>query len=1298
MMAEVTARQHDRGLACPSCTAPNESLWRHCGECGERLVDDAVDEESRTVTIVVSDLQGSTELAEKLDPESLRLVLDRYFDELSTVFTSHGGHIEKRIGDAMVTTFGFPTGREDNALRALRATAEAQQTLANLNERLHAGWGVQLVNRTGIATGTMVSASATGAHRVLAGAALDIAAALEPLAPPLEALVSVETVALAGDAAEFGPVRMLTSRGGRELPAQQLLTVVTDDGDTVDGGTADADRCASCGSRRQSGATWCINCGLTLDTAARRAESRRMLTILFADLSLVHTIDDVTAPDERAAMVRVFDTARGILERHGGTVENFIGDAVMAIFGLEQRREDDALRAVRAATEMQDRLLDLREVLERDFGVRLAVTIGVNTGTVIAGDPGAGERLVTGDAVNVAARLEQTAASGDVVIGELTRHLAGPALEVEALAPLSLKGKSEPVPAYRVRAIRQVEDVRSGFELPLVGRDTEMQHLQRLWDQTKSARSWRRVSLIGEAGTGKSRLVHELLDSLTCHHTTLRGACLPYGEGITFWPIAEIVRSAAAINAGDDRSMSMHAIEAVSPDREVAIRLQALAGLDDRTVPVTEISWAVRRLLDHLAAQAPLIVVIDGLHWAEPTLLGILDDLVSTGDDVPALLITMERRAGDDHPGSPLPSDDLEVLRLGPLDEERSHELVVRALGHDALPLSVRERIVRSSEGTPLFIEQLLTMLIGDGRLVRDGDRWTATASIDELTVPPTIEALLAARIDALTEAERAVLQPASVMGDSFSSRAVEDLLSEPALGPTFETLAKRQLIARLGSSDALADHRFRNLMIRDVVYDGLLKRTRSELHRQFADWLAAGPAANRLNEIEEILGYHLERAFLLGAEVASVDSTLIEIGRRAANHLAAAGERAFARGDMPAAGSLLERAARTLLGEGVRAAHLLQLAGDAVFETGSFELAASLYDESESLARDAGAACGVASAKLARCTMRYLTGDGVDDAGARAMVEDLLPIFQSAEDHGGVARCWRLRANIEMIGGRWGAAEAAAMETIAHARRAGDHVLERRVIPALVGCMIYGPTPVGEGLRQCNDLLVDAAGDSRRLALIEQFTGYLLALDGDFDEARRLSTHARESLAELGWSFDAALVSIQLGSIEMMAGRPDAAERVLREDYETLKRMGEQNYLSTTAAVLAEALRRQGRLGEAEALIDESQSMAAPGDLGTQLTWRSTRVKLLRERGLTQEAEATAREAVEFARSTDDLRLAAEASADLAEVLLAGGHHDEARDTALDACRRFRAKGDRVGVARAEQLLEQISGSTEAS
>jgi class 3 adenylate cyclase/tetratricopeptide (TPR) repeat protein len=1218
------------------------------------------------VTFVVSDLKGSTALAETLDPESLREVLDQYFDELGAVLESYGGRIEKRIGDMILTVFGVPEPAPDDAIRALRAVAEAQRTLASLNDRLEATWGVRLTNRTGVCTGPVESTDAGGGHLVLAGPALDGANSLEPAAPALEALVAESTVAAAGEGVEVDdPVTVELRSGTGEIVAYRLVSVPAGD-DT---------------ERATTGTTG----------GADTRTSRRTLTIVFSDIRPAPGGPPPGSAEARVALARAFDAMRAILEHHGATVEKFIGDAVMAVFGLARRNEDDALRAVRAALEMQERLRPLNDELDAELGIRLEQRIGVNTGPVIAGDPALGQRLVTGDTVNVAARLEQTAANGDVVMGELTRRLAGDATVSDELEPLRLKGKAEPVPAHRVREVRAGAAATTGrFELPFEGRAAELAALESAFAAVRADAALRRISIVGDAGLGKSRLVYELLDRLEPRPRTLRGACLAYGEGITFWPVLELVQNAAGIGGGDDVATTATRLSALVGDDEVVARLGSLLGLGDTTYPVGEIFWAVRRLLEHLAANGPLVVVVDGLHWAEPTLRDLLEHLESVRG--PVLLVTMER-----------PEEGTTTARgtridLAPLGEEACRALIDSVLAGGSLPGEVEVQVLRAAAGNPLFLDQLLSMLIEEGRLERRGDRWTATSSLDDLRVPPSIEALLAARIDSLGDDERGALEPASVIGREFPRAAVAALSgADPAAA--IDLLVRRQLVTTVRDPGTFADHRFRNLLIRDVAYEGLLKRSRAVLHERFADWLESMAAfVGRLTELEEILGYHLEQAYLLRAQLGAVDESTVEVGRRAAARLAAAGERAFVRGDMPAAANLLGRAAATLAESDPRVTRLLIRCGEALLETGAFADATQRYDDAERIALEQGEPVSAALAELARVTLRYLTGGGVDGQEALAVADRLHPLFEQAGDHRGAAWCWRLRAYVELTGCRWGPAEQAAERMIEHARRANDTVLEQRVLPALAQFSVYGPTPVTDALERCRQILDAIGSDRRAKALTERAIAHLLALDGRADEGRELCAATRASLLDLGWNFDAALVSINLGPIELLAGREFEAERELRRDYEVLKEMGEQNYISTTAALLAEAVRRQGRPDEALELVTFAESVAGDEDVLTLLQVGAVRARVATSDGRRTEAVRVARETVALAMTTDAPSAQAEALLDLAEAAWEAGDLPTARESCASALTRFRDKGDRPGEARAAHLLTHLHRPTPGS
>ncbi|MEP6638683.1 MAG: adenylate/guanylate cyclase domain-containing protein [Chloroflexota bacterium] len=472
------------GRSCSNCGATTPERYRRCGACGSSGAgEQAPVELRRFATVVNSDLKGSTALGERLDPETLREVLTLYFEEMRAVFESHGGTIEKIIGDAIVVVFGLPVRHNDDALRAVEAAAESQRALAVLNDRLDETWGVRLVVRTGIATGEVIFGEARIGQHVLMGDTMAISSAMEQHAPPLEVLLAASTYDLVKDHVTVEAVDDVTPRGRTDVvPAFRLRSVDARPQAghaATDMAAAGSRLCPACGEQNPETFRHCGMCGAVLATTIAVRDSRKTVTIVFADPRPA-TLDGgpPSAETLREVMTRYFEAMRIALEQHGGTVEKFIGDAVMAVFGLPIRHEDDALRAVRAASAMQAALRALNDEFRATWGLELHNHIGVNTGEVIAGDASSGQRLVTGDTVNTAARLEQAAGPREIVIGALTHRLARDQIEVEAIPPLTLKGKAEPVAAYRLISVRGPRADRAAVTTPFVGRTAEMDRLE----------------------------------------------------------------------------------------------------------------------------------------------------------------------------------------------------------------------------------------------------------------------------------------------------------------------------------------------------------------------------------------------------------------------------------------------------------------------------------------------------------------------------------------------------------------------------------------------------------------------------------------------------------------------------------------------------------------------------------------------------------------------------------------------------------------------------------------------------
>jgi class 3 adenylate cyclase/tetratricopeptide (TPR) repeat protein len=1250
----------------------------------------------RIVTVVTSDLKGSTSLGEKLDPESLREVLTRYFDEMRHVLEAHGGTIEKIIGDAIVAVFGLPEAHPDDPFRAVQAAAATQRSLAELNEDLDRTWGVRLTTRTGVATGAVVVGEASIGQHVLTGPALQLATAMEQNAPAMEVLVDASTFDLVREAVTVEVVEPFTPKGMTSPVSAYRLTGINE---TAGHGRLGPDRvCPDCGITNTPEARACVSCGATLQVGSASRESRKTVTIVFADPKPVTETGESPTPEAlRDVMSRYFEAMRAVLEGHGGTVEKFIGDAVMAVFGLPVRHEDDALRAVRAALDMQTALPPLDEAFRRVWGIALENHIGVNTGEVVAGDASLGQRLVTGDAVNVAARLEQAAAPREVLIGELTYRLVRDAAEVEAVEPLTLKGKAQPVPAYRLNVVRSGAAAARRQDAPMVGRDAEFALLKRTLAEVVEARAARSVTIVGDAGVGKTRLTSEFLDAAAASAKILRGRCLPYGDGITFWPLIEVVRAAVDIRDDDPTEAAMaKVLAATRGDHEVAERVGSVMGLSATSFQVGELFWGIRRFFE-LTAEGPMVVLFDDIHWAEPTFLDLIDHL-NEGTGTPLLLLCTARHELLETRAEWGEGAGAARIVLEPLSEADAGKVIEHLLGRAGLAEGVRRRIVAASEGNPLFVEQLLSMLIDSGQLVQQDGHWIAAADLANLAIPPTIHALLAARLDSLPIEERAVVEPASVIGQSFPQDAVEALVSDEVRNDVplhLEGLTRKQLIRPpTDGQDDEETYRFQHLLIRDAAYQGLLKRARALLHEQFVAWAdIVNAERGRAMEFEEILGYHLEQAYRYRTELGPLDDHGVELGVRASRRLASAGGRALERGDMPAAAGLLGRAAAVLPDEDEERPWLLIRSGEARLELGEFDQAASRFDEVIDLAGRRSDTALEATARIERLRLAYVTDSAGSDTDVSSQVHAAIPVLEAATADAGLARAWRLLTLIAAAATRWGDAERAATAMIAYARASGDRLMEVRGLPALAGIARYGPLPVTEAIERCNEFLARAEGDRRAEALIERAIAHLRAMEGDFDTAREIYARVRRTMMDLGWNFSAALVSIDSGPIELLAGDPVAAERELRQDYDALAQMGEKNYIGTTAAFLAEALYRQGRDDEAATFAEFSRETAAEDDLAGQYLWRQVLAKVLARHASLEEATRLATEAVGLAAQSDDPTDQANALADLAEIHHMAGLDDEAIEALRQALERHEAKGNIPGARAVRDQIVALSG-----
>ena len=1064
--------------------------------------------------------------------------------------------------------------------------------------------------------------------------------------------------------------------------------------------------CPRCGTDNGPDAQSCLACGMILSGAV--SEARKVVTVLFCDIAGSTVLGTELDPESlRQLMARYFHEMRSIVDRHGGTTEKFIGDAVMAVFGVPRLHEDDAIRAVRAALEMRANLHDLNEEFARRWGVQISTRSGVNTGEVIAGDPSRGESFVIGDAVNVAARLEQSAEPGDILIGELTYRLIRGVATTEALPALSVKGKREPLRAWRVMSVAAgVSGSPRQMDSPLVGREAELQSLEKAFQQTVDARSCELVTILAPAGLGKSRLVAELVSGLNGRAHVISGRCLPYGEGITFWPIVEVIRDAAGIGSLDSPEdvrprlrQLLHPADAGHPVLDAELieeRLAALLGLSDVRPGIQETFWSVRKLLEQLAGRRPLVVVFDDIHWGEPTFLDLLEYLVDWLREVPVLILCMARPELLEVRGAWMTGkSNASIATLRPLSGGETDGLIHHLLSGGELTSETRTRIAGVAEGNPLFVEETLRMLVDDGFLQRSNGSWSVIGDLSSLTIPPTIQALLTARLDRLDHQERDVIERASIIGRTFWWGAVSEL-SPPerraTVGGALQSLTRKELIrpdrSELAEEDAF---RFAHILIRDAAYGGIPKASRTDLHERFAGWLEA-KIRGRAGEYEEIVGYHLEQAYQTLSELSPPNARTEALGRRAAIPLASAGRRAFARGDMPASVNLLSRAANLASADASARAQLLPDLAFALLETGDFDRMRKVSAETALAAATSGDPTLQAHAMVLGLWMRVFTDpEGWADEAFRE-ANRAISIFESAHNEAGLAKAWALLGLVHLLTCQFAISEEEWERAAGHAHAAGNTREELEYLSWVPLVVWGGPTPVPEAIGKCHSVLERADGDRKAMSTAMFVMAKLEAMRGRFDEARQLIDRAHAILEEVAipvW-LSGPLTQMH-GWVEVLAGEPVEAEPSLRRGVEVLREIGELSWLSTVAAILAEALYAQGREEDADEFVRISEEAAGSEDAYSQGLVRSIRSKILARRGELDAAVDLARDAVAILEPTDFLFLQGFSRLSLGEVLLAAGRTDEARAALGEAEALCGAKGFSVGVARARELLARL-------
>lgn len=1053
--------------------------------------------------------------------------------------------------------------------------------------------------------------------------------------------------------------------------------------------------CLACRGQPPEGARFCPLCGAPLTDDVE--VSRRGVTILFSDISGFTTLAAHLDPERlRGVMKRYYTEMRAVIDRHEGTVERFIGDAVMAVFGFPRLHEDDAVRAVRAAVEIRLAAAALNVELEKDWGVTIGVHSGVNTGEVATGE--AGDSLVVGDAVNVAARLQQLASEGEVLVGPLTARLVRDTVELEDLGPLAVKGKDAPVMAHRVLSVRPIAaGPARRLTTPVVGRDAELARLRGMWDETVSHRSCRLVTVVGPPGIGKTRLVAEFVDALGDEATVLEGRCQPYGERTPLAPVGEMVRQAVGLTESAHLAAAhaelVRVLHGADDQLRIVEHVLSVLGLEWATTGPDEAAWAVRKLFEAVASRRPLVLVFEDLHWGEPTLLGLVRHLRDWSRGAPILLVCLCRPELVDEGGWGDEAPNSSTIALTPLSLDDSVQLVERLMGGDAVSRKALAHITDAARGNALYLEEVVSMLIGDGALRHESGRWVFARDASSITVPPTIQALLAARIDRLPAPRRRVLEVAAVAGTTFSADAVQALLPDvdrADLEETFRWLAEREIV---DVAEGGAAHQFHHVLLREATYNGMTKEARARLHESLADWLDGSREGITDADADAVIGHHLEQAYRYLVELRPVDDHAAHLARRGGECLSAMGCRAFQAGEMPGAASTLSRAVSLLpVTDPLRMSLLPDLA-EALMSTGELARTNEVLEEGLGRAPEIRDRQVGARLVLIRSTLRVFT-DPQGGAEALQDVHATIPVLEQLGDERGLAQAWHLLGMVDLAQSRFAAAEHAMERAAWHAHNASDRRRELEILSWLPVPIWVGPRPAEEGIRRFEVIRERAGGDRRVEGIVAVTRATLEAMLGSFEDARRSIGTARALLEDLGLRVLLAGSSQNAGVVEQLAGDAATADRELATGLRALQEMGETGLLSTVAGLRAQVLYELGRDDEAEEMANVAEGAAGPTDLFSLVLAKSARAKVWARQGRIDDAERLARGAARVAQDTDSPQLMGDAVSDLARVLAVAGDRAQAAELSKEAIRHFERKGNVVAVRRTRELMDTLGAA----
>jgi len=976
-----------------------------------------------------------------------------------------------------------------------------------------------------------------------------------------------------------------------------------------------------------------------------RKLERKLATVLFADLVGSTELAFGQDPEiTRRKVTAFFDAVAGCIETHGGTVEKFAGDAVMAAFGIPQAHEDDAERAIRAGLGILENV--------RELGVQARV--GIEAGEVVVDETDS--TFATGEAVNVAARLQQAAAPGEILVGEAAHRLTQGRIEAKDAGPLELRGFRNPIPAFRALAALDGQPPLPAISAPFVGRESELDLLHNTLARTIRDRRPHVFTVYGEPGVGKSRLLREFLAGVE-GATILAGRALPYGEGITYWPLAEMVKAAAGITDDDPMETAKQKLIECCGDEAIAELLGLASGVmeaveGERGQP--EIAWAAREFVDELADVQPLILVFEDIHWAEEPLLELIDHLAQWVRERALLILCLARpELLDVRPGWGGGRVRSTAIELEPLAREESEALAEALLAEHDVPENVRARLLDKTEGNPLFVEETVRMLLEEGA---HGDR-----------IPDTMQALIAARIDRLPAGEKVILQRGSVIGRVFWAGAVDHLSPEydaDDLEDMLDDLLLRDFVTREERSTISGEsaYRFKHVLIREVAYTGLSKSSRAEYHTRFAEWLRQ--KADK--ELLEVRAYHLDHATALYAELDGRPPA--ELAQIAARALEAAGKRALALESNVSARKLLLRSAElepTLWRR--------FLAARAAWQLGDLPV---VRDEMSVLAEEA-AAEGARDVQTRALTALSETAASLDGELGRAeeLADEALAVVE-ADDHEGRFSALDRRARVARWVGRLAEAEEFEEQALEAARAAGRKDHEARAALQLAGIQIGRmEDDKAEPLIDRALALAEESGSIVARASAAQSKGTLHRVRGEYEQAHGWLTKSLDLYRETASVSEIAWTSRQLAQVAWSTGNLARAEKLFRESIRLLAPMRERGTLCESQRLLAQLLLEQGRIDEAENYALAGRDTVSAEDVTSRATTRVALAQVRAAQGRDDEAETLFREAVEVLSGSEHCRILLDVLPPYAEFL-------RARDREADAAELEARLAERVPTA----------------